>query len=219
MPTYEYTCKRCGENIEVFQSFSEKPLRKHQECGGELQKVFHARGVVFKGSGFYSTDSTVIHIVPRSPSRPRKPTPPRATPPRATLQEERVSDDRVVVRRLRVVRLPQIDLSGQFRSLTRYQTPKVTATTNTKISVDRTQWISATAVSSTFFLFFFVFLLVAHCHLLVRRLKEGWTPTRGRSVASDDARIVGPRTSLRPPTRRWLRRNLRTREALWTDPG
>ncbi|MET0697829.1 MAG: FmdB family zinc ribbon protein [Acidimicrobiia bacterium] len=57
MPTYEYTCKRCGENIEVFQSFSEKPLRKHQECGGDLQKVFHARGVVFKGSGFYSTDS------------------------------------------------------------------------------------------------------------------------------------------------------------------
>lgn len=57
MPTYEYTCKRCGDAIEVFQSFSEKPLRKHQECGGDLQKVFHARGVVFKGSGFYSTDS------------------------------------------------------------------------------------------------------------------------------------------------------------------
>lgn len=57
MPTYEYTCKGCGEAIEVFQSFSEKPLRKHRECGGDLQKVFHARGVVFKGSGFYSTDS------------------------------------------------------------------------------------------------------------------------------------------------------------------
>jgi putative FmdB family regulatory protein len=57
MPTYEYNCKRCGETIEVFQSFSEKPLRKHRECGGELKKVFHARGVVFKGSGFYSTDS------------------------------------------------------------------------------------------------------------------------------------------------------------------
>lgn len=57
MPTYEYTCKGCGETIEVFQSFSEKPLRKHRECGGDLQKVFHARGVVFKGSGFYSTDS------------------------------------------------------------------------------------------------------------------------------------------------------------------
>jgi putative FmdB family regulatory protein len=57
MPTYEYTCKRCGETLEVFQSFSEKPLRRHEECGGDLKKVFHARGVVFKGSGFYSTDS------------------------------------------------------------------------------------------------------------------------------------------------------------------
>lgn len=65
MPTYEYTCKRCGENIEVFQSFSEKPLRKHEACGGELQKIFHARGVVFKGSGFYSTDS-------RSSTSPKK---------------------------------------------------------------------------------------------------------------------------------------------------
>ncbi len=57
MPTYEYTCKKCGQTIEAVQSFSDKPLRKHKECGGELQKVFHARGVVFKGSGFYSTDS------------------------------------------------------------------------------------------------------------------------------------------------------------------
>jgi putative FmdB family regulatory protein len=57
MPTYEYSCKKCGQTLEVFQSFSDKPLRKHQECGGDLQKVFHARGVVFKGSGFYSTDS------------------------------------------------------------------------------------------------------------------------------------------------------------------
>ncbi len=57
MPTYEYTCKKCGQTIEAVQSFSEKPLRKHKDCGGELQKVFHARGVVFKGSGFYSTDS------------------------------------------------------------------------------------------------------------------------------------------------------------------
>ncbi|HVR79070.1 MAG TPA: FmdB family zinc ribbon protein [Acidimicrobiia bacterium] len=57
MPTYEYTCKGCGQTVEVFQSFSEKPLRKHADCGGKLQKVFHARGVVFKGSGFYTTDS------------------------------------------------------------------------------------------------------------------------------------------------------------------
>lgn len=57
MPTYEYTCKKCGQNLEVFQSFTDKPLKKHTECGGELQKVFHARGIVFKGSGFYATDS------------------------------------------------------------------------------------------------------------------------------------------------------------------
>lgn len=57
MPTYEYVCKSCGENLEVFQSFNAKPLKKHDECGGDLQKVFHARGVVFKGSGFYKTDS------------------------------------------------------------------------------------------------------------------------------------------------------------------
>jgi putative FmdB family regulatory protein len=57
MPTYEYTCKRCSQTFEAFQSFSDKPLRKHADCGGDLQKVFHARGVVFKGSGFYSTDS------------------------------------------------------------------------------------------------------------------------------------------------------------------
>ena len=57
MPTYEYACKSCGENIEVFQSFNSRPLKNHAECGGELKKVFHARGVVFKGSGFYKTDS------------------------------------------------------------------------------------------------------------------------------------------------------------------
>lgn len=57
MPTYEYVCKNCGENIEVFQSFADKPLKKHKECGGALQKVFHARGIVFKGGGFYATDS------------------------------------------------------------------------------------------------------------------------------------------------------------------
>ena len=57
MPTYEYTCRQCGETIEVWQSFSDKPLKKHDECGGELKKVFHARGIVFKGDGFYATDS------------------------------------------------------------------------------------------------------------------------------------------------------------------
>ncbi len=56
MPTYEYTCKSCGATLEVFQSFNDKPLKKHSGCGGDLQKKFHARGIVFKGSGFYATD-------------------------------------------------------------------------------------------------------------------------------------------------------------------
>ena len=57
MPTYEYACKKCGDTIEIFQSFSDKPLKKHAHCGGELKTVFHARGIVFKGGGFYATDS------------------------------------------------------------------------------------------------------------------------------------------------------------------
>ncbi|MCQ3802672.1 MAG: hypothetical protein OXC98_09860 [bacterium] len=57
MPTYEYLCRQCGDRMEVWQSFADDPLTLHQACGGSLRKVFHARGVVFKGSGFYVTDS------------------------------------------------------------------------------------------------------------------------------------------------------------------
>jgi putative FmdB family regulatory protein len=57
MPTYEYRCAKCGEHLEVFQSFSEAPLTKHQGCGGRLSKVLSAAGIVLKGSGFYKTDN------------------------------------------------------------------------------------------------------------------------------------------------------------------
>lgn len=57
LPTYEYRCDTCGQQFEVVQSFKDRPLRRHRECGGPLEKVFHPRGVVFKGSGFYVTDS------------------------------------------------------------------------------------------------------------------------------------------------------------------
>ena len=57
MPTYEYRCARCGEHLEVFQSFSEAPLTKHAGCGGKLAKVLSAAGIVLKGSGFYKTDN------------------------------------------------------------------------------------------------------------------------------------------------------------------
>jgi putative FmdB family regulatory protein len=57
MPTYEYRCAKCGEHLEVFQSFSEAPLTKHAGCGGKLAKVLSAAGIVLKGSGFYKTDN------------------------------------------------------------------------------------------------------------------------------------------------------------------
>ncbi len=57
MPTYEYRCAKCGEHLEVYQSFSEEPLRRHAGCGGKLDKVFGSVGIVLKGSGFYRTDN------------------------------------------------------------------------------------------------------------------------------------------------------------------
>ena len=57
MPTYEYECTSCGQHIEVFQRFTEDPLTICGVCGGALRKVFHPAGIVFKGSGFYATDS------------------------------------------------------------------------------------------------------------------------------------------------------------------
>ena len=57
MPTYEYACTECGNRIEVVQSISEAPLTTCTVCGGTLRKVFSPVGIVFKGSGFYRTDS------------------------------------------------------------------------------------------------------------------------------------------------------------------
>jgi putative FmdB family regulatory protein len=57
MPTYEYRCAKCGEHVEVFQSFSDAPLTKHKGCGGKLTKVLSPAGIVLKGSGFYKTDN------------------------------------------------------------------------------------------------------------------------------------------------------------------
>lgn len=57
MPTYQYSCTECGHFFEAVQSFSEDSLTVCPECDGRLRKVFNAVGVVFKGSGFYRTDS------------------------------------------------------------------------------------------------------------------------------------------------------------------
>ena len=57
MPTYQYTCTDCGEPVEALQKFSDPPLTVCAACGGKLRKVFSPVGIVFKGSGFYRTDS------------------------------------------------------------------------------------------------------------------------------------------------------------------
>ena len=57
MPTYEYRCKECGEELEVVQAFTDDPLTDCPACGGPLRKVFGNIGITFKGSGFYKTDS------------------------------------------------------------------------------------------------------------------------------------------------------------------
>jgi putative FmdB family regulatory protein len=57
MPTYEYECQSCHQRVEAVQRFTDPALTVCTHCGGELRKVFSAVGVVFKGSGFYKTDS------------------------------------------------------------------------------------------------------------------------------------------------------------------
>jgi len=57
VPTYQYTCTECGEPLEAVQKFTDAPLTVCPACGGRLRKVFSAVGIVFKGSGFYRTDS------------------------------------------------------------------------------------------------------------------------------------------------------------------
>jgi putative FmdB family regulatory protein len=57
VPTYQYVCTNCGHSLEAVQSFTDAALTQCPTCSGQLRKVFSAVGVVFKGSGFYRTDS------------------------------------------------------------------------------------------------------------------------------------------------------------------
>lgn len=56
MPTYQYQCNSCGDSFDLRQSFSDLPVRICPQCQGEVQRVVHSVGIVFKGSGWYSTD-------------------------------------------------------------------------------------------------------------------------------------------------------------------
>ena len=72
MPTYAYACKDCSHAFDIVQSFTDSTLTSCPECQGTLRKKFNSVGVVFKGSGFYRTDSrdTKGGSVSASPSAP-----------------------------------------------------------------------------------------------------------------------------------------------------
>jgi putative FmdB family regulatory protein len=57
MPTYQYLCNECGHEFEVVQSFSDEAISTCEKCQGAVRKVYNSVGIVFKGSGFYKTDS------------------------------------------------------------------------------------------------------------------------------------------------------------------
>ncbi|WP_084161090.1 FmdB family zinc ribbon protein [Nocardia sp. BMG51109] len=57
MPTYSYQCTQCGDKFDIVQSFSDDTLTTCEKCNGKLRKLFNSVGIVFKGSGFYRTDS------------------------------------------------------------------------------------------------------------------------------------------------------------------
>ena len=79
MPTYQYACTACDHDFEAFQSFTEDSLTQCPECKGEIKKVYSAVGVVFKGSGFYKTDSAKS-LTASAPAVTSVPTPPAAKP-------------------------------------------------------------------------------------------------------------------------------------------
>ena len=56
MPLYEYLCHSCGKKFEVIQKFADEPLKIHEDCGGEAERLISAPAFHFKGSGWYVTD-------------------------------------------------------------------------------------------------------------------------------------------------------------------
>ena len=76
MPIYEYKCSKCDQTFEVMQTFSEGPLGTHPGCGGDVRKLISAPGIIFKGSGFYVTDSKKAQsAVTSTPAAPKTETP------------------------------------------------------------------------------------------------------------------------------------------------
>lgn len=57
MPIYEYACSACGHRFDIKQRFSDEPVAECSKCGSQVRRVLHPAGIIFKGSGWYITDS------------------------------------------------------------------------------------------------------------------------------------------------------------------
>jgi len=78
VPTYQYTCTDCGDQLEAVQKFTDDPLSMCTSCGGRLRKVFSPVGIVFKGSGFYRTDSRNGSVPAPDAKKDKQPSEPAA---------------------------------------------------------------------------------------------------------------------------------------------
>ena len=74
MPLYEYQCQSCGVRFERRQHITDEPVKVCPECGGEVHRLIHPVGIIFKGSGFYVTDNRAKSSTapPRSTQKPSK---------------------------------------------------------------------------------------------------------------------------------------------------
>jgi putative FmdB family regulatory protein len=72
MPTYEYVCRSCEHRFEQWQKMTDDPLQICPQCGGHIRRVLYPAGIVFKGSGFYSTDHSASGSVASSNGRDHK---------------------------------------------------------------------------------------------------------------------------------------------------
>lgn len=70
MPTYSYACTECDNRFDIVQSFSDDTLTECPQCAGKLRKLFNSVGIVFKGSGFYRTDSRGGSSTASEPAKP-----------------------------------------------------------------------------------------------------------------------------------------------------
>ena len=84
MPTYQYRCTACSKELEAVQKFSDPALTTGPACSGDLRKVYSAVGVVFKGSGFYATDSRTSSSASTPASTPETKKESTPTPAKAT---------------------------------------------------------------------------------------------------------------------------------------